>query len=167
MTNTLQHVPTQRAPEPGLKRRGTIRLIAALAAAVVVAVTIGVVLTRHDSPAGAQQLTSTERACQQWTGTYAPPDGTAPSGAWCTAMTRWMGQQLRSGHMTGPMMWGDAASMRSTCRLWMATEPAASSGVGPQACDAMVGRMAQHAGSWSSWMMTGRVTGGGMMGEGS
>jgi hypothetical protein len=70
-----------------------------------------------------------------------------------------MRDQLRSGHMTGTMMWGDAATMGSTCRQWMATGPAAASGISPQACDAMVSWMAQHAGDWAGWMMSGRMMG--------
>ena len=137
------------------------RPIAALAAVVVAATTFGLVACGNSST-GAAQLTSTGRACQQWTGSYAPSDGNVPTRAWCTAMTAWMGQQLHSGHVTGPMMWSDANTMRSTCRQWMSTGAAASSGVSPQACDDMAAWMADHEGNWDNWMMTGRV-----MGQGS
>ena len=132
--------------------------MAGLAAAVLAAVTIGIVVTAGGSSAGAQQLTSTQHACQQWTGTYAPSLGGAPAGGWCTAMTDWMRQQLRGGHMTGAMMWGDATAMRDTCRTWMSTGPAAA-GVSPRACNDMVAWMASHADNWGSWMMGGRVMG--------
>jgi hypothetical protein len=128
-------------------------------AVIVAAVTIGIVVAGYDRSAAAPQLTSTARACRQWTDSYAPSVGSAPTGAWCTAMTLWMGQQLHSGHMTGPMMWSDTTSMRNACRQWMSSGPPAVSGVSSQACDDMVTWMAQHAGNWASWMMTGRMMG--------
>jgi hypothetical protein len=146
---------------PAATRRGPVWLMAALAAVVVVAaVAIGVVVTRGESSAGAQQFTSTERACQQWTTGYTPArGGSAPTAGWCTAMTDWMRQQLHGGHLTGPMMWSDATSMRTTCRSWMSSSSVATSGISPQACDDMVAWMGQHAGSWSGWMMTGHMMG--------
>lgn len=109
------------------------------------------------SSAGAQQVTSTQRACQQWAAGYSLSAGTAPTGGWCTAMTGWMREQLHGGHITGPMTWNDATSMRNTCRSWMAKGPPAASGVSPQACDDMVVWMAEHAGSWSSWSAAGHM----------
>ena len=162
MSDALPYVPGLSAPEPTTRRRIKIRFIAVVAVVIVAAVMIGVVLAHHDSAAGAPQLTSTERACQQWSGSYTPSDGSAPTGAFCTAFTSWMGQQLHSGRLAGPMMWSDTTAMRSTCRRWTSTGPAAASGVRPQVCDDMVTWMAQHAGNWDNWMMTGR-----MMGQGS
>ncbi|HVA75424.1 MAG TPA: hypothetical protein VNF71_12770, partial [Acidimicrobiales bacterium] len=104
MTATVEDVAGPPAPTSTASRRRAIWLMAGLAAAVLAAVTIGIVVTAGGSSAGAQQLTSTQHACQQWTGTYAPSLGGAPAGGWCTAMTDWMRQQLRGGHMTGAMM---------------------------------------------------------------
>jgi hypothetical protein len=160
MTDTVRDVAGLSAPRPTAGPRTSIWLMTALALGVlVVTITLGVLLTRGGSSASAQQLTSTQRACQQWTAGYTPSAGSTPTGSWCTAMTDWMREQLHGGHMTGLMMWSDATSMRNTCRSWMATGPAAASAVSPQACDDMMAWMTQHAGSWSTWMMTGRMMG--------
>jgi hypothetical protein len=73
MTDTLQQSPPARSPEPTPKRRTAIRFAVGVAVAVVVvAVTIGIALSRGATPADAQELASIQRACQQWTGVYAP-----------------------------------------------------------------------------------------------
>lgn len=160
MTQVLQQAPPTGPSGPATSRRTRIGLVVGLAVAVVAAATtIGIVLSRGGTPAEAQQLTSIQQACQQWSVTYTPSVGSGPTASWCTGMTDWMRQELRSGHMTGPMMWSDPSTMRATCRQWMATRPSSASGIDPQVCDQMVSWMAQHAGNWGTWMMSSRMMG--------
>jgi hypothetical protein len=77
-------------------------------------------------------------------------------------MADWMDKQLRNGKMTGPMMWGSAPTMGSTCRQWMDTESRASISTTPSPgwCNQMVSWMEQHVGDWGNWMMNGSMMGG-------
>jgi hypothetical protein len=153
-TLTEQSRPT---PPPARSKR-----FAALAVAVVVAIAaviLGIALTRGGPSAGAAQLTATQQACQQWHSGYTPAAGDAPTTAWCSAMTDWMRAQLRSGHTSTAMMWGNAAAMASVCRQWMSTGQGGAAGVNPQVCDDMVAWMTSHVGNWNRWMTAGHMMG--------
>jgi hypothetical protein len=128
-------------------------------------VAIAVALSRNNgSSTGSltnQQLASMRLVCQQWTGGSAPSLGNGPASASCVAMTNWMAQQLRGGHMTSMMMWGSATTMRDTCRQWRSQ---GGSGVTSSAnaqvwCDGMVAAMQQRIGDWNGWMMSGHMMG--------
>ena len=151
---------------PNVKRRRPLMLVLGLAMAVVVAAAaVGIARSRHgnsSSTTPVEQLTSLQQACQGWTSNSAPSLGRTSASASCAAMTNWMGDQMRSGHMSGTMMWGTTSAMRDTCRQWIAATPpaTASDPDSPAWCDAMVTWMGQQMGSWDDWMMSGRRMGG-------
>ncbi len=174
MTYTMQAAPTSTPPRLKARRQRTWLLALGLAAIALVALGVGLLVSRGtNSPStstaatqqlASSQLTSVQQSCQQWSGSAAPTVGnsSANAAAWCTTMTGWMGQQLRNGHITGAMMWGSAATLQSTCQQWMATG-SDSTGAGtasPTWCGGMAGWMAQHVGSWGNWMMNGNMMGG-------
>ncbi len=133
-------------------------------AVVIIAGALSLSATHNTSAARAlpgRQLASVRQACQQWGRTTARPAADASADAPCSVMTTWMSRQLRVAHLTGSMMWGSPASMRSTCLRWMATGPAvATSGPESQAwCDGMVTSMTRHIGNWDNWMMNGHMMG--------
>jgi hypothetical protein len=171
MTNTMQTIPTSTPPQQRAWRRRTL-LAFGLTAVMLVAFGMGIVIFRGNDAsstgtAASQQLASAQLAsvtqsCQQWSGTSALAFGGGSSGTTrCTAMTDWMGQQLRNGSVTGAKMWGSAAALQATCEQWMAGSGSASGGTAaPAWCGPMANWMSQHMGSWSSWMMNGNMMGG-------
>jgi hypothetical protein len=135
-------------------------LILLVVAALII---VGVIVFSSDSSGvSEQQLASVQRVCGEWTGNSAPRLGTSSASTACSAMADWMDQQLRNGQMTGPMMWGGATTMGSTCRQWMDTDSRASisSTPSPGWCNQMVSWMEQHIGNWGNWMMNGNMMGG-------
>jgi hypothetical protein len=170
MTYTTQLIPTSTPPQPRASRRSPWLLVVGLAAIMLVAVSVGIVVFRgNNSSTGtaasqqlaSAQLTSVQQSCQQWAGSSTPTVGNGSSGsAWCTTMTDWMGQQLRSQHMTGAMMWGSATALQTTCQQWMATGSGATSGTSsPAWCGQMSTWMASHMGDWGNWMTSGNMMG--------
>jgi hypothetical protein len=172
MTYTMQTIPTSTPPQRRASRRSTWLLAVGLAVIILVAVSVGIVVFRGNNssstgtaasqPLASAQLTSVQEACQQWAGSSAPTVGNgSPSSAWCTAMTNWMGQQLRSQHMTGAMMWGSATTLQTTCQQWMAAGSGATGGgtASPAWCGQMANWMAQHVGDWGNWMTSGNMMG--------
>ncbi len=109
------------------------------------------------------QLADVQQSCQQWSTSAASHPGIgSPSGGSCAALGEWMGRQLASGHMDGVAMWGSAATLQSTCQQWMATGSGSTvAGTGAQSwCGEMAAWMAQHVGSWRTWMVNGTMMGG-------
>ena len=166
MTDLLRPLPTSTPHPSKVGRRRRAVLSAGLAVGLLVAaIAVGVGVSRDDNPSspGALaplQLASMQQTCEEWTGASAPHLGGASASVACVAMTDWMSQQLRSGHMTGTMMFGSATTMGAACSAWMATEPAAiASGSTQPWCDDMVTWMTQHIGNWDEWMTHGRMMG--------
>jgi hypothetical protein len=168
----MQTIPTSTPPQPRARRRSTWLLAVGLAAIMLVAVSVGIVVFRGNNSSStgtaasqqlaSAQLASVQQSCQQWSGSSAPALGKgSPSSAWCTTMTDWMGQQLRSQRMTGAMMWGSATTLQATCQQWMATGSGSTSGgtASPAWCGQMANWMAQHVGDWGNWMMNGNMMG--------
>ena len=123
---------------------------------VLSAITVAVFAVTRDGGDGtaavsSRQISATGRACQQWIDTSKPASGASSSG-WCGRMTNWMNDQMASGRMTGPMMWGNPEAMRDTCRQAM-TDVQPAAGNPAQWCGDMVEWMAQHEGDWDAWMM--------------
>jgi hypothetical protein len=171
MTYTMQTIPTSNPPQPRARGRSTSLLAVGLAAIMLVAVGVGIVLFRSNNSSSTRiapsqlasaQLTSVQQSCEQWVGSSASTFGNgSPSSAWCTAMTDWMGHQLRNQHMTGAMMWGNATTLQTTCQQWTAAGAGASSGgtASPAWCGQMANWMAQHVGDWGNWMTSGNMMG--------
>jgi hypothetical protein len=150
-------------------RRHALWLILILLA-VATLIIVGVIVFSSDSSGvSEQELASVQRVCGEWTGNSALSLGTSSASTACSAMADWMDQQLRNGKMTGPMMWGSATTMGSTCRQWMDTVSRASISTTPSPgwCNVMVSWMEQHIGNWSDWMMNGNMMGGDSAGYGS
>jgi hypothetical protein len=136
-----------------------ILILLAVAALIIVGV---IVFSSDSSGVSEQQLASVQRVCGEWSGNSAPRLGTSSASTACSTMADWMDQQLRNGKMTGPMMWGTATTMGSTCRQWMDTGSRASISTTPSPgwCNQMVSWMEQHVGDWGNWMMNGDMMGG-------
>jgi hypothetical protein len=172
MTNTMQTTPSSTPPQARIRRRSAWLLAAGLTAIMLVALGIGIAVSRGNTASStgsvasqqlaSVQLTSVQQSCQQWSGTSAAGVASrSPSTAWCTTMTDWMGRQLQSGRQTGAMMWGSAATLQTTCQQWMAGSGPTSGGTAsPAWCGQMATWMSEHMGSWSSWMMNGNMMGG-------
>lgn len=164
MTDLLQ---SSQLPPPhigAVRRRRGLVLSVGLAIGLVAAVGVGAGVSRSDSSRtdalAPVQLASMHQACAQWTGSSAPQMGTLSASAACVTMTDWMGQQVRSGRMTGTMMFGDATAMGSTCGAWQATgAPSVGSGAASAWCADMVRWMTGHIGNWDEWMAHGRMMG--------
>lgn len=168
----MQTIPTATPPQRRARRSSTWLLAVGLVAILLVALGVGIVVFRGNDPSStgnaasqqlaSAQLTSVRQSCEQWSGSSAPTLGNgSPSTAWCTAMTDWMGQQLRNGRMTGATMWGTATTLQTTCRQWMAAGSGSTSGgpASPAWCGQMADWMAQHVGNWGNWMMNGNMMG--------
>jgi hypothetical protein len=152
-----------------IRRHGPwVILIGLVVAALVI---VGFLIFSSDSSGvtDQQRLASVQRVCGEWTGNSAPRLGTSSASTACALMADWMDQQLRNGDMTGPMMWGSATTMGSTCRQWMRTQSGASITTPPSLgwCNNMVNWMEQHINNWDDWMMNGNMMGGASSGNGS
>jgi hypothetical protein len=161
VADTLTEAPDGTSPV----KRHAIWLIP-ICLVVVVLIIVGVIVFSSDSSGVAdqqQQLASVQRVCKEWSGSSAAVLGTSSASAACSTMADWMDQQLRNGHMTGPMMWGSATTMDSVCRQWMDTASRASisTTASPGWCDDMVSWMEEHMGNWGDWMTSGTMMGGG------
>jgi hypothetical protein len=174
VTDTMTKAPEgtiTKAPEgsSSVKRRA-IWLIP-IGLAVVVLIIVGVIFFSSDSSGvtDQQQLASVRRVCTEWAGSSASTLGSSSASAACSTMADWMGQQLQNEQMTGPMMWGSAASMESACSQWMETDSRASisTTASPGWCNDLVSWMEQHIVNWSDWMMNGNMMGGDSAGYGS
>lgn len=141
------------------------RFVMPLAAIVVLSagVGIGVAIARRGkdtatstvADASMVRATDVNRACSDWMA--ATTVSQVGADRWCTDMTAWMDQQISSGHMMGPMMWGDPDRMRDTCRAWMAAD---ATDIPAAWCDDMVTWMRQHADNdWNNWMKNGQMMG--------
>ena len=131
---------------------------------------VGIVATRGDDSAsnasslGTQQLGSIQQACAQWQDGSA--GSSAPPAVWCDGMVGWMTGQVRSGQMTGSMMWSNPEQMLATCQRWMVSSQWADGSTPgtPGWCGQMVDWMTQHMGDWDQWdrgwMMNGPMMGG-------
>ncbi len=141
-----------------------------IALAVAVLAIVGLIVFSSDSSgvSDQRQLASLQRVCEQWSGTSAPMLGTSSASSACTTLTGWMNEQLQSGRMTGPMMWGTATAIGTTCRQWIGTDSrsSVSATVSPAWCDEMVGWMEHHIENWNDWMMNGSMMGGDAAGTG-
>ncbi len=166
VTDTLEEVSDGKS---SVRHRAIWLILIGLAVAVLVI--IGVIVFGSDSSGvtAEQQLASVEHACVQWSGNSAPRLGANSASATCSTMADWMNEQLRDGHMSGPMMWGTAATMGATCRDWLNTEPRTSVSTSASSawCHEMVGWMEQHIGNWDDWMMNGKMMGGDEAGNGT
>jgi hypothetical protein len=68
-------------------------------------------------------------------------------------MVGWMTDQLSSGRMMGPMMFGNPSRMASVCQQWWSARGTASAqDDGAAWCDQMVGWMSDHMGEWNDHM---------------
>ena len=161
-----------RGSSPGTARRRSwlLWIFASAVALIFAATVVGVVATRGDDSAsnasslGTQQLGSIQQACAQW------QDGStgssAPAAVWCDGMVGWMTGQVRSGQMTGSMMWSNPEQMLATCQRWMVSSQRADGSTPgtPGWCGQMVDWMTQHMGDWDQWdrgwMMNGPMMGG-------
>jgi hypothetical protein len=138
---------------------------------MVVAVTVGIVVFRGSNSTStgtavsqqlaSAQLNSVQQSCEQWAASSTPAGDGAPSSAWCTTMTDWMGQQLHNERSTGAMMWGSATTLQTTCQRWMAAGSGSTSGGTPSPawCGQMANWMAQHVGDWGNWMTSANMMG--------
>ena len=150
----LQEAPTTPTVKPQWP------LVVALIAGVLVIALIGILVANETSSLGtstSRQVAAIRQACGQWVGSE-HMGAAAP----CSAMADWMGQQVAEGHVADRMMWGDAGAMAGSCVQWAdATSSGAVDGISPSVwCDRMSSWMEGHVGNWSSWMMTGGMTGG-------
>lgn len=145
--------------------------VAALVAVLLVALVAAVAyLAGRDSgrddgavPARMEaQAAALQQGCRDWGGGPAPMRA---QDAWCTDLTDWMLQAMRTDG-TGPqMMWGDTDRLRSSCREWVTHLPADDPPLDdPGAwCDQMVAWMDEHMSTWSGrrdwddWMMHGSM----------
>ncbi len=147
VTDALTEAPERSSPGRG---RPTLWFIP-IGLAILVLIIVGVIFLSGGSSGvtDQQQLASVQRACREWSGNSAASLGTSSASAACSTMADWMGQELQSGHMTGPMMWGSATTMDSVCRQWMGTDSRASVSTtsSPGWCDDMASWMEQHIGN--------------------
>lgn len=160
MTVVTSHAPNadtpSAAPPPWRKR------VAVLAVVGLVVVAIAAFAVNRNTTGdaggtqalGAQRITATRTACEQWLARAGPATGSKPGPGWCSGMTGWMSDQMAAGHMEGTMMWNGPQSMGDACHQWTATTPAiAASATAASAptgdCDQMVAWMSQHMGQWS------------------
>jgi len=135
-------------------------VVVAILIGVLVIALIGIVVANETSTFGtptARQVAAIRQACDQWEASdraNSPPD--------CSSMADWMGQQVAEGHLTAPMMWGDAAALAGSCIGWAdATSSEPVNGAGPAAwCDRMASWIQGHVGSWGNWIMPGGMMGG-------
>ena len=165
MTDTLQDLSPSRAPERIARRRwGRLLRVTGLVAAVLGTIIIGIAVSGDKSSSSgsltARQLASIRQTCQQWSGSSGASVDGSPTRPACGRMSDWMSQQLHGARTTAPMMWGNATTMRATCRRWMATGAAGVSDANAQTwCDDMVTWMTQHIGNWDRWMTNGHMMG--------
>jgi hypothetical protein len=133
-------------------------VVAVIAAVVAIAITLS-----DDTPSttslSAIQIAAIQKTCLQWSGGSAasPVSGGTSAGTACRSMTGWMDEQLHSGHMNGPVMWGNPTALGATCRQWMAAGPGSGETSSSAWCDQMVAWMTQHVGNWDNWMMNGQM----------
>lgn len=152
MDNGDTHTPSLAGPS----RWPMVTAIAIGVAVIAVAVATFAVIRNDDDTTGLprRDIAATQQmqqTCRQWldSGTV---DSSANYQGWCTHMTGWMYDQMASGQMMGPMMWGSPDKMRAACVKAMANyQPAA--GDPAQWCQDMVEWMSKNMGDWNDWMM--------------
>jgi len=162
MTDTIPASPAP--PVPSATSRRIPWRSAAIGLVVVLLVVVGFVVFGSDNSPSTNatadvQLASIRQTCQLWSGGGAPSLGTTSARSACTEMADWMSGQLGSGRMTGPGMWGSAATMGASCQDWIDTDSrAAVAGSSSSAwCSEMVSWMQHHIGNWNHWMMSGSM----------
>jgi len=122
---------------------------------VLSAIAVAVLASTHDGGDGAaavstRQVAATGQVCRQWLDSSEAASRALSSG-WCGRMTHWMSDQMASGRMTGPVMWGNPEAMRDTCRQAM-TDLQPAAGDPAQWCGDMVEWMSQHVPAWDGMM---------------
>lgn len=150
-------VPTDKqnvSPGPSQQRGGRWIVVAVgLAALAVGGVAAAVIANQEDSTSYVTAQTGwVHEGCQRWAdsrqGANAPDDG------WCSSMRDWMNSRIdqRWGGMT---MRQDPASVRATCREWIADNPSAGGPNSVEWCDEMVSWISGHMSDWDQWMPNG------------
>jgi len=159
--STEAPTPTPAAGPPASQGAGWKWIAGAAVVVALIAIAVAVVvLTRDDSTdtttLGSQRVAATRDACRQWYGASRDAAGPMPPRGWCDDMAGWMTDQMTDGRMMGTTMWASPRAMVDACRSWAATSPTsattattATSAPALGWCDAMVGWMSQHMGTWS------------------